>query len=61
MSGDSDLVVQVIFDELRLVVCHEGKAGDMALTQATVMTMAAEWRSLVADTFTITEHRAEQG
>jgi hypothetical protein len=55
MSGNgNDLVIQVLFDELRLIVCHEGRSGDLPLTQATITQMADQRRALIADTFTIT-------
>ena len=54
-TSGNDLVIQILFDELRIIVCHEGKAGDLALQQATIMQMTQEWRELVASTFTITK------
>ena len=34
MTDDNDLAIHVRFDDLQLSIVHEGKAGDLALTQA---------------------------
>jgi hypothetical protein len=57
-DGDDNLIVQVLFDDLRLVIIHEGCSGDLALLQGTLLQVPARWRELIAETFTIT-HAAE--
>jgi hypothetical protein len=53
-DGDDNLIVQVLFDDLRLVIIHEGRSGDLALLQGTLMNIPGRWRELIAETFTIT-------
>ena len=58
MTDNGDLHVMAMLDELRLAVVHEGRAGDLALTQATLMQIADQWREVVAATFDI-KHAVE--
>jgi hypothetical protein len=51
MSEDSDLQVHVRFDDLQLTIIHEGKAGDLALTQAILMQLPEAWTELLASVY----------
>ena len=46
-----DLHVCLVFDDLRLQIVHEGKAGDMLITQSTILQMIEAWPEVLAQTF----------
>lgn len=51
--GEGDLHVIIRFDELNLVVVHEGKAGDMATQQAAIYQLTEAWPDVVRATFQV--------
>jgi hypothetical protein len=52
--NDGDLIIQVSFNDMCLTVNHEGRSGDHALMQATLLQLPDRWRETIAATFTIT-------
>lgn len=46
-----DLHVCLIFDDLRLQIVHEGMAGNLPVTQATILQMVEAWPEVLAQTF----------
>ena len=51
MNDDCDLAIHVRFDDLQLSIVHEGKAGDLALTQAVLLQIPDAWRELLASVY----------
>ena len=51
MTDDCDLAIHVRFDDLQLSIVHEGKAGDLALTQAVLLQVPAAWAELLATVY----------
>ena len=58
MNDDCDLAIHVRFDDLQLSIVHEGKAGDLALTQALLLQLPEAWAELLASVYGAS-HKAE--
>ena len=57
-TDDCDLAIHVRFDDLQLSIVHEGKAGDLALTQALLLQLPEAWTELLASVYGAS-HKAE--
>jgi hypothetical protein len=51
MNDESNLAIHVRFDDLQLSIVHEGKAGDLALTQAVLLQIPDAWTELLASVY----------
>jgi hypothetical protein len=47
----NDLIISFGYDDMRLEISHEGKAGDLALLQASLLQAAETWRDMVSQAF----------
>jgi hypothetical protein len=57
--NDGDLHVHVRFDDLQLSIVHEGRAGDLALQQATLLQLPSAWLEILTETFGASRPKAE--
>jgi len=47
----NDLVITYRYDDLMLEITHEGKSGDLALLQGTILQSSETWRDMVSQAF----------